>query len=115
MNLSDHQVEAIRAWAEGNPYVTQVRLFGSRAKGTARGDSDADLALTIPGTKGETPLGILVGEKSGWERSLSIITGLQVRLELYDVESAPRLSPTAEKRVSCCMTDRLMDDERSIS
>jgi predicted nucleotidyltransferase len=66
-----------------------VRLFGSRAKGTAREDSDVDLAVTTPGTAGEMPLGIFVGEKGDWERALSTVTGLRIRFALYDPQTSP--------------------------
>ncbi len=46
MGLTDEQVRVIRAWAGRTPQVREVRLFGSRAKGCARVDSDVDLAIT---------------------------------------------------------------------
>jgi uncharacterized protein len=36
---------AVSSWAIGEPLVRRVYLFGSRAKGTARPDSDIDLAI----------------------------------------------------------------------
>ena len=50
MQLTDEQRDAIIAWAERTPQVQSVMLFGSRCKGTARPDSDVDLALAM--TKG---------------------------------------------------------------
>src|SRR5262245_18828915 len=50
MQLTDEQRDAIIAWAERTPQVKAVMLFGSRCKGTARPDSDVDLALSM--TKG---------------------------------------------------------------
>lgn len=47
MNLSDDQVAAIRARATERPRILAVQLFGSRAKGTHRPDSDVDPALLI--------------------------------------------------------------------
>src|SRR5262245_6979853 len=44
MQLTDEQVTAIIAWAEKTPQVQAVMLFGSRCKGTARPDSDVDIA-----------------------------------------------------------------------
>src|SRR5262245_27528223 len=56
MQLTDEQVTAIIAWAEKTPQVQAVMLFGSRCKGTARSDSDVDIAITIPrGTRNGTP------------------------------------------------------------
>jgi predicted nucleotidyltransferase len=47
VNLTDDQVDKIREWAAQTRYVKEVRLFGSRAKGSARPDSDIDLAITV--------------------------------------------------------------------
>jgi hypothetical protein len=47
---------AVASWAPGESLVRRVYLFGSRAKGTARPDSDIDLAIlhnidpAVPGT-----------------------------------------------------------------
>jgi hypothetical protein len=53
MQLSDEQMEEVRRWAERNPRVSLVRLFGSRAMGCARQASDVDLALTLTGTQNQ--------------------------------------------------------------
>ena len=37
----------IREWAEAQPRIAAVYLFGSRAKGTARPDCDIDLAIIL--------------------------------------------------------------------
>jgi predicted nucleotidyltransferase len=38
---------AVEAWATPRPLVSRVWLFGSRAKGTHRPDSDVDLAIEL--------------------------------------------------------------------
>lgn len=40
-------LEAITRWAETKPRILSVYLFGSRAKGTHREDSDLDLAIIL--------------------------------------------------------------------
>jgi len=54
INLTGSQVRAIQKWGAATPQVLEVRLFGSRAKGLARPDSDVDLAVTVGGSKGAT-------------------------------------------------------------
>ena len=54
MDMRPEWIEPIRKWAAANENVAEVWLFGSRAKGTARPDSDVDIALVlVPGTPGE--------------------------------------------------------------
>jgi predicted nucleotidyltransferase len=51
MDMRPEWTEAIRTWAAGNENVAEVWLFGSRTKGTARSDSDVDVALVlVPGS-----------------------------------------------------------------
>ena len=43
----DRIAEIVAQWASGVPCIVSVHLFGSRAKGTFRPDSDVDLAVVI--------------------------------------------------------------------
>jgi predicted nucleotidyltransferase len=47
VNLKDDCVIALRSWAANNQSVQKLWLFGSRAKGTSRPESDVDLALIL--------------------------------------------------------------------
>ena len=49
MQLTDEQLAIIITWAKKTPEVQAVFLYGSRAKGTAKPDSDVVLALSIKG------------------------------------------------------------------
>ena len=46
MDLTRKQQKEIRAWAKRTLCITEVRLFGSRAKGSSYSKSDVDLAVT---------------------------------------------------------------------
>jgi predicted nucleotidyltransferase len=52
MQLTDEQLAIIITWAKKTPEVQAVFLYGSRAKGTAKPDSDVVLALFIKGLEG---------------------------------------------------------------
>ena len=67
----------IREWAEGTPQIEAVRIFGSRAKETARPDSDLDLAITASN-------GNYVALADRWEAHLRLVTGLFVKLHHYN-------------------------------
>jgi predicted nucleotidyltransferase len=73
MDLSPGQVDAIKAWARDTPQVIEVCLFGSRAKGMAKPQSDVDLAVTASD-------GNYVALATQWERHLSSKLGLDVRI-----------------------------------
>ncbi len=45
-SLSPHEIKLIHCIFERHPEVTEVKLFGSRAKGTHSPSSDIDLAVS---------------------------------------------------------------------
>ena len=47
IDLSDEVRQSLIAWAERTNAVSELWLFGSRAKGTSRGESDVDLAVSL--------------------------------------------------------------------
>lgn len=48
MTLSDADKDMIVALAQSHPEIEEVWLFGSRAVGDSRPDSDIDLAIITP-------------------------------------------------------------------
>jgi hypothetical protein len=71
---------ALRAWAACQREVIAVYVFGSRARGTARADSDLDLAFELDETRGTTSdLTVLVVNRESWRQKLTKMTRLVVR------------------------------------
>jgi predicted nucleotidyltransferase len=66
MNLTEQQVRVIQEWAARARHITEVRLFGSRARGCAPPGSDVDLAVTVGGTIPGTVLGIYCAFRMCW-------------------------------------------------
>lgn len=89
MNLTDYQLRVIRAWAAKNPIIVSVHLFGSRVKGTARPDSDLDVAIDVGLDEGALQTWII--QKGDWERDLRALTGLLVNVDLYHPTIAPHV------------------------
>jgi predicted nucleotidyltransferase len=82
MDLTEQQVREIRKWAQrAAPYVETVHLYGSRAKGSARPDSDVDLASTAS-------VGNYVRFADEWQRDLSDALKLDVRLAQYNCRAS---------------------------
>lgn len=84
MDMREEWLRGLRSWASGNDSVRELWLFGSRAQGRSRRDSDVDLALALmpPRGKNDDPaFGNYVALKSEWKRQLEEIVGRHVSLE----------------------------------
>jgi len=76
-------VRNLRAWAERNGSVRELWHFGSRAKGTARLESDTDIALALmpPQGKHDWALGNYYDLRLQWKEQLEAIVGGKVDLQ----------------------------------
>ena len=82
----DPQIEAMRpdiaAWAEKQPGLRRLWIFGSRAQGTHRPDSDLDVAFEIDRLPDGAPsMDFLEHTRPRWCAELSQLSGLLVHLE----------------------------------
>ena len=84
INLDDHQALAVKRWAEDARYVKEVHLFGSRARGCARDNSDVDLAITVAGSDARVALGNYLSFRRRWEDDLSKLLRMNVHVTLYN-------------------------------
>jgi predicted nucleotidyltransferase len=98
MQLTEEQRVAIIAWAKRTPQVQAVMLFGSRCKGTARPDSDVDLALTMTKGRWERRFKNYRDNVNAWERELTDAVGLTV----YVRSLHPALGPEVPAAVKEC-------------
>lgn len=99
----------ISAWAFKRPEIAEVWLFGSRAKSTARPDSDVDLGLVVPGEPGhDWPLGNWMALGGAWRDEVRGMLGCAVSLEAFsrpgEEQERNRMSarPRHAPRQSCC-------------
>jgi len=67
----------LATWARTKPDVIALYVFGSRAAGTARPDSDLDLVFEID-DRHETQDTVLIANSPRWRRELEKLTGLHV-------------------------------------
>jgi predicted nucleotidyltransferase len=86
MDLKEEWVSALRSWADGNDSIRELWLFGSRADGRSRPNSDVDLALVLmpPNGKHDWAAGNYIALHSEWKRRLEKIVGCHVSLEAID-------------------------------
>lgn len=79
---------AIVKWAEEQPLIKRVFLFGSVASGTAGPESDLDIAVQLIGGPSET-FSDYMCERATWAESLEAVIGRKVDLQLLDQERCP--------------------------
>ncbi|WP_434032700.1 nucleotidyltransferase family protein [Cupriavidus sp. a3] len=77
----------VAAWAETQPLVVKVWLFGSRVRGTERPDSDIDIAVEVRRQPGDTSAWTtFIFEKDGLRASIQSLVPMPVQLEWYGGE-----------------------------
>jgi len=84
MDMRDEWLRDLRSWAIQNESVRELWLYGSRARGDSREESDIDLAIALMPPLGEHDwaLGNYYALGDGWQRELETIVGRHVSLEL---------------------------------
>ena len=83
MDMQDDWLRGLYSWASANDSVRELWLFGSRATGKSRPESDVDLALALmpPNGKHDWALGNYFAFENKWKRQLEEIVGRHVSLE----------------------------------
>jgi predicted nucleotidyltransferase len=79
--------DALVAWAEANPRVRRVWVYGGDAPRNERRDSDLDLAIELaPAVDGDESLARWIANAEKWQDELEQRTGSRIDLEWYDPE-----------------------------
>ncbi len=83
MDMRDDWLRGLRAWAAKNENIRELWLFGSRARGDAREDSDVDIALALMPPVGKTDwaLGAYFDFESEWKQQFKAIVNRNVSIE----------------------------------
>jgi predicted nucleotidyltransferase len=82
IDLPNEWRDQIVSWARDTSAVDELWLFGSRAKGTSRPDSDVDIAVSLMPAKrnNDWALGDYLALSQIWQRRLKTIVGRHVSL-----------------------------------
>ena len=99
--------ETVRRWAASEPLVRRVYLFGSRARGDHRPDSDIDLAVVcrmdprILAECGGDPFSARMffwqDHAPGWAAELGRLLSVPVHLEKLDRDATERVWPAVRR------------------
>jgi predicted nucleotidyltransferase len=82
-DLPADAVRLIREWAARTDSVREVWLFGSRAKGTSRPDSDIDIGIYLmpPTPTSDWALAAYTANRDDWQHELERLLDRHVSLE----------------------------------
>ena len=77
-NLPSQIVDRLCLWARLHPVIRELLMFGSRARGDSRPDSDLDLAVGLDTRDGED-LAELIERSGAWCAELTALLGITVK------------------------------------
>lgn len=99
MEKSDDENEAIvRAWASTIPEITHAYVFGSRARGDYRPESDLDIAIRLQARgRDPSPSVTWFGEGDKWERQLQSMLPVRLDLQSLDDIETPDIKRSIEE------------------
>jgi predicted nucleotidyltransferase len=88
--------EDLCRWAASKPLVNRLWIFGSRARGDYRPDSDLDVAIELDlsaasGVDESGGLATWMLDTTGWRDELQQLTGLAVDLQHFDGPRTPTI------------------------
>ena len=81
MDLDQRHRYVIVWWAQRNQKIREIWLFGSRARGTAKPDSDIDLAITLTSHPNWLPIYLAFADK--WQNEIATLTNSKVSLQPF--------------------------------
>ena len=88
----DQAVPQIQRWAVNERWIRSVHLFKSRVHGTARDDSDIDIAVESTVDDGDEAFGIRLDECEQWRTDLQRFLPWTVDSDLFYPTAAPNLA-----------------------
>lgn len=109
----------LREWASGKPEILNVYVFGSRARGTNRLQSDLDIAVELIEAHWDSPGAdewnwFWVDTQPEWESELAAIFPMPIDLEQLDRGSTPNVCAYVEEAGICVyLARRPLSDTRA--
>ena len=91
-------IPAISNWAQSQPLIRRLFLFGSYAKGTATSSSDIDLAVEIDDVvaMGEPMAQYIINRKT-WQQEMERLLNRKVDLQFYSTDGSTAVEGYVEE------------------
>lgn len=95
LNFED-AVPLLRRWAEENPYIERLWVFGSYVNGKATRKSDLDIAVEIKvpreRRRNEDAFSVYICDKGKWKEQLELLLEFkEVQVEQYEEGGTPTI------------------------
>ena len=84
MSELEQAKQVLQSWAATKPFVRRLWIYGSRAKGLQRPESDLDVAIEFDPNDGENCLTTWTFEGDSWQKELQQSLPWRLQLEWYD-------------------------------
>ncbi|MEW5421056.1 nucleotidyltransferase domain-containing protein [Amorphus sp. 3PC139-8] len=99
MNITETDLIDIRSWAARKPEIRSVHLYGSRARGDNREDSDIDLAIRLFQRPNDSNmLTTWIWCKHLWAEKPDLTLSHPIHMELYEEgENLQYVGPGVER------------------
>lgn len=87
MGLSEEDREKIVAWPGRHRDILKVYLYGSRARGDHRPDSDIDLAIVMNAPDADAAFAMWCGWRSDYKENPDLNLSVEAHLEWYEASA----------------------------
>jgi predicted nucleotidyltransferase len=94
--------DTLSRWAAGKPLVGRLWIFGSRARGDHRPESDIDVAIELDlsaahGVDESGGLATWMSDTKGWDEELEALLPFEVDLEQFRGSDTPTIQKALQR------------------
>ncbi|HVY89578.1 MAG TPA: nucleotidyltransferase domain-containing protein [Hyphomonadaceae bacterium] len=107
LSIEDSWFAVIRSWAASKPDIAKAFVFGSRAKGIARPDSDLDIGIIVASSNpNEDDYTCWFFNRDDWNRELAEMIPITIDLQIANESISTTVVAPAVKDHGVLIFDR---------